>query len=118
MATDNSSGETKQRAKNLAEQIGRYYIRRPKIEFLEKLYIICSNHIETKIDDSVNSTMNIFTSTTGLTPKFKVCMLVCSLCVEYHPQETVSWLLILVTPLNETHFNYFQYITQPIDLLT
>ena len=113
MATDNSSGETKQRAKNLAEQIGRYYIRRPKIEFLNKLYIICSNHIETKIDDSVNSTMNIFTSTTGLTPKFKVCMLVCSLCVEYHPQETVSWLLILVTPLNKHISTIFSILHNP-----
>jgi len=34
--------------------------------------LTCSNHIEAKIDDSVSATMNIFTATTGLTPKFKV----------------------------------------------
>lgn len=37
-----------------------------------ELCIICSNHIVATIDDSVNATMNIFTATTGLTPKFKV----------------------------------------------
>lgn len=33
---------------------------------------MCSNHTVAAIDDSVNATMNIFTTTTGLTPKFKV----------------------------------------------
>ena len=37
-----------------------------------ELCIVCSNHIVATIDDSVNATMNIFTATTGLTPKFKV----------------------------------------------
>lgn len=40
----------------------------------QNIVFVYSNHIETKIDDSVDAAVNIFTSTTGLTPKFKVCM--------------------------------------------
>ena len=36
------------------------------------IYFMCSNHTEINIDNSIASTVNIFTETTGLTPKFKV----------------------------------------------
>ena len=39
--------------------------------YYAELYVR-SNHTVATIDDSVNATMNIFTATTGLTPKFKV----------------------------------------------
>ena len=41
------------------------------------VYTLFSNHTEIRIDNSITSTVNIFTETTGLTPKFKVFVIKC-----------------------------------------
>mmetsp|Transcript_755 Transcript_755/g.1505 ORF Transcript_755/g.1505 Transcript_755/m.1505 type:complete len:698 (-) Transcript_755:116-2209(-) len=53
MGTKNSSAETRDRAKKLAEEIGAY-------------------HLDITIDDVVSSLVKLFTTITGKTPKFKV----------------------------------------------
>jgi NAD+ synthase (glutamine-hydrolysing) len=53
MGSENSSEETKSRAKKLAQQIGSY-------------------HMGISIDTAVNAIIGIFSTTTGMIPKFKV----------------------------------------------
>jgi len=53
MGTENSSNETKQRAANLANDIGSY-------------------HLGILIDTAVNALVGIFTTVTGCTPRFRV----------------------------------------------
>lgn len=69
MGTENSSAETRQRAKDLAEDIGRYVIT-SAFGWLYSQYH--SYHVDINIDTIIAAITDLFGVATGLKPKFKV----------------------------------------------
>lgn len=67
MGTENSSPETRKRAKDLAESIGAWVDCHS-----ERAHLTFSYHVDLNMDTAVSAVKGIFSFVTGKSPQFKV----------------------------------------------
>lgn len=69
MGTENSSAETRKRAKQLSEAIGRYFY--PCHNLCPSYDCFHSYHVDLNMDSVVTAVRNLFGFITGVRPKFR-----------------------------------------------
>lgn len=70
MGTENSSKETRQRAKQLADAIGRFVLG-VIVDSATVTKLFCSYHIDLNMDSVVTAVRQLFAFVTGIRPQFR-----------------------------------------------
>lgn len=72
MGTENSSIDTRRRAKELSEAIGRFVVMTYPYLYSHSRHALNSYHIDLNMDTIVTAVRDLFSFVTGVKPRFRV----------------------------------------------